>query len=267
MRMSTPPVTKASRIVRCSDGERNRLIISTDTGYPAMRSRNVFKCCCARTVVGTRTITCLPACTALKAARSATSVLPKPTSPQMSRSIGLRPLHVALGLLDRAQLARRLGEGERGLELPLPVGVRREREARLRLAARLDAQELGREVHRRPLHRAAGLLPASGPDPAELGLRAAQADVAADEVRFLERDVERDPVVELDRDHLPQALGRVDLGEAAVDGDPVLQVDDEVALDQLGEIEQLVDLGDRDARAAGGARVAAPACARRSRSR
>src|SRR5213083_2034331 len=39
-------------------------------------------------VVGTRTATCLPACTALKAARNATSVLPYPTSPTSNRSIG-----------------------------------------------------------------------------------------------------------------------------------------------------------------------------------
>ena len=32
--------------------------------------------------------TCLPSCTALNAARMATSVLPKPTSPHTSRSIG-----------------------------------------------------------------------------------------------------------------------------------------------------------------------------------
>ncbi len=32
--------------------------------------------------------TCLPSCTAFIAARIATSVLPKPTSPQISRSIG-----------------------------------------------------------------------------------------------------------------------------------------------------------------------------------
>jgi primosomal protein N' len=39
-------------------------------------------------LVGTSTATCRPPWTDLKAARMATSVLPKPTSPQMSRSIG-----------------------------------------------------------------------------------------------------------------------------------------------------------------------------------
>ena len=38
-------------------------------------------------VVGHNTITCLLSCVALKAARNATSVLPKPTSPQTRRSM------------------------------------------------------------------------------------------------------------------------------------------------------------------------------------
>ncbi len=38
--------------------------------------------------MGARTATCLPSCTALNAARIAISVLPYPTSPQMSRSMG-----------------------------------------------------------------------------------------------------------------------------------------------------------------------------------
>ena len=41
-----------------------------------MRSRNVWPCCSASTVVGTSTATCRPAITALKAARTATSVFP-----------------------------------------------------------------------------------------------------------------------------------------------------------------------------------------------
>ena len=45
-------------------------------------------CWRASSVVGTTTATCLPFIAAMKAARSATSVLPKPTSPQISRSIG-----------------------------------------------------------------------------------------------------------------------------------------------------------------------------------
>ncbi|XQU67722.1 hypothetical protein OJJOAM_000453 [Cupriavidus sp. H18C1] len=59
------------------------------TGQSAKRSDSVWKCCSASSVVGASIATCLPPITATKAARSATSVLPKPTSPQTSRSIGL----------------------------------------------------------------------------------------------------------------------------------------------------------------------------------
>ena len=66
----------------------NRESAATFTGKPANRSENVWWCWRASSVVGTRTATCLPSCTALNAARTATSVLPKPTSPETSRSMG-----------------------------------------------------------------------------------------------------------------------------------------------------------------------------------
>ncbi|MNS89231.1 hypothetical protein D3C72_1232370 [compost metagenome] len=59
------------------------------TGQSAKRSAKVCACCSASRVVGARMATCLPPMTAMNAARSATSVLPKPTSPQTRRSIGL----------------------------------------------------------------------------------------------------------------------------------------------------------------------------------
>ncbi len=42
----------------------------------------------AKMVVGTKTATCFPSTTAFAAARMATSVFPKPTSPQTNLSIG-----------------------------------------------------------------------------------------------------------------------------------------------------------------------------------
>ena len=60
----------------------------------------------ASSVVGTRTATCLPSCTALNAARIATSVLPKPTSPHTRRSIGIVALHVGLHGVDRLRAGR-----------------------------------------------------------------------------------------------------------------------------------------------------------------
>ncbi len=61
----------------------------TTTGKLANRSVNVAKCCCTSKVVGHNTAACLPSCTALNTARTAISVLPYPTSPQISRSIGI----------------------------------------------------------------------------------------------------------------------------------------------------------------------------------
>ena len=77
MRMSTLP---AARLLRGSPSApwrvRKREIISTSTGKCAKRRLKVSKCWKASTVVGASTATCLPSCTALKAARMATSVLP-----------------------------------------------------------------------------------------------------------------------------------------------------------------------------------------------
>ena len=59
------------------------------SGYIENRSEITSKCCLANTIVGARTIACFPAETTQKMARNATSVLPKPTSPQINRSIGV----------------------------------------------------------------------------------------------------------------------------------------------------------------------------------
>ena len=61
---------------------------ATLMGQSAKRSVKFCRCCCANKVVGTRMATCLPVLATTKAARMATSVLPKPTSPQTTRSIG-----------------------------------------------------------------------------------------------------------------------------------------------------------------------------------
>ena len=73
-------------------GLRKRDSSAIFTGHCAKRSLKFSKCCSASSVVGTRIATCLPAATATKAARMATSVLPKPTSPQTRRSMGRPPV-------------------------------------------------------------------------------------------------------------------------------------------------------------------------------
>ena len=86
-RRPCPPAKSASTCLTSSAG-RKRETISTRTGKSRKRSRKVFQCCSARIVVGTSTSTCFPFTATANAARTATSVLPKPTSPQTSRSIG-----------------------------------------------------------------------------------------------------------------------------------------------------------------------------------
>jgi hypothetical protein len=62
---------------------------ATLIGSPSKRAAKVRACWRDSSVVGTTTATWVPDMATQKAARSATSVLPKPTSPQISRSIGL----------------------------------------------------------------------------------------------------------------------------------------------------------------------------------
>ena len=76
IRMSTAPAAVRFRTSLISDLGRNRLTTSIVNGNSAIRCVKLRWCCSARIVVGTSTATCLPASTALNAARMATSVLP-----------------------------------------------------------------------------------------------------------------------------------------------------------------------------------------------
>jgi len=80
----------------------------------------------------------------------------------------------------------------------------------LGFALGVDAQQLGGEVDGGALGGLAGFFPTAGADATELGLRFAEADVSADKVRLLERNVERDVVVELEGDDFADALGGVE---------------------------------------------------------
>ena len=88
MTTSTLPSASPSIVSRDSAASVNRDSPFTTTGNARIRSANVSRCWVASSVVGTSTATCLPSCTALNAARTAISVLPKPTSPEITRSIG-----------------------------------------------------------------------------------------------------------------------------------------------------------------------------------
>ena len=89
MTISTCPFAKSAKILSCCFLLPKRDSDSIRMGQSANRSKKLSSCCPASSVVGTSTATWYPACTAIKAARIATSVLPKPTSPHTSLSMGL----------------------------------------------------------------------------------------------------------------------------------------------------------------------------------
>ncbi len=86
--ISTVPSASPVRVSSASFAPTKRESWRTRTGSPRNRSEKLLKCWRASSVVGAITATCIPDIAVTKVARSATSVLPKPTSPQISRSIG-----------------------------------------------------------------------------------------------------------------------------------------------------------------------------------
>ena len=156
-----------------------------------------------------------------------------PTSPTSSRSIGTRPLHVALDLLGGLALVGGVLVEEARLQLPLPPGVGRKGVARAHRAAGVEVEQLGRHL----LDRLAGLLPRSLPggaaQPVELGRRPvavlAGGAVALQLIEPVERDVEPVAALVLHDRHLDGGLAHHDRLDAAVDPDPVVEMDDVVA--------------------------------------
>ena len=156
--------------------------------------------------------------------------------------------HILLRLLDRAELIGCFLKGEGGFEVPLPGVIGREGVAAPLLPPGVQAEHLGGVVEGGALGSAAGLLPVAAPDFPELRLCLVEPDVARQQVRFVERHMDRHLLGEFDGDHLFAPALNVDLREAPEEADPMLQVDERVAVGQLGEVEQLVDLRDRGPR-------------------
>ena len=88
MTISMVPSLMPTMALATSLADLKRESSTTFTGQSAKRSEKVCACCSASRVVGHKIATCLPLAMAKKAARKATSVLPKPTSPHTRRSIG-----------------------------------------------------------------------------------------------------------------------------------------------------------------------------------
>ena len=88
IRKSTLPFSSPFITSFCFAADTNLESISILTGNASILDFAVLKCCIASTVVGTSSAHCLPSVMHLNAARSATSVFPKPTSPHKRRSMG-----------------------------------------------------------------------------------------------------------------------------------------------------------------------------------
>src|SRR5260363_309807 len=115
------------------------------TGQSAKRSLKVCKCCSASKVVGTSTATCRPSIAAMKAARNATSVLPKPTSANEPVH-WLAALHIVDHGLNRGALVGRFFKTKARGELRVIARGQRERMPLARRAPRVQVQQFRRGI-------------------------------------------------------------------------------------------------------------------------
>ena len=162
-----------------------------------------------------------------KAARSATSVLPKPTSPHTSRSIGLPASRSCSTSRDRAVLVVGFFVGEAVDE----CGVARVGfgdHAGAGGAQRCDLDQLSGDLADPLLHPRLAPLPRFAAKAVERDAFAV-ASVAAQKLDILDRDIELVAARIFERDAIVRHLADRDLGQALVAADAVVGVDDEVA--------------------------------------
>ena len=150
----------------------------------------------------------------------------------------LRFLHVLLRLLDGIELVGGLSVDEGVLELQLPLGVGRVRVGFVDLALCLHAEELRGVVEDRLLCGGLGLFPARAAELVEWRRVLPRADIARDQVRLFERDVEARLIGVFEDEHFLFGIRSIvaHLDESLVARDAVVEVDDQVALAELAEI-------------------------------
>ena len=197
-------------------------------GSPRKRSWKVRVCWRASSVVGAISATCLPFMAATKAARSATSVLPKPTSPQIEAVHRAAGLQVVEGRLDRRHLVVRLLVGEAGGELVVEPGGRRQRRGGARQPRGGGLDQLLRHVADALLQPRLARLPADAAELVEIGGGALRA-VAGQELDVLHRQEQAVVAGVEDLQAIVRRARRLDGAQAGEAADAMVDVHDEIA--------------------------------------
>ena len=180
-----PALTAASSL----RGDQARGLARCVTGKPLKRSVKVAKCWRASSVVGTTTATWKPASAATKAARSATSVLPKPTSPHTSRSMGLPRGEILQHGADAGRLVLGLLVREARDELVERALGRSHHRRLAQLAQRRDLDQLRGDLADALLEARLARLPGDAAQPVELHAALGRA-VARQQLDVLDRQIE-----------------------------------------------------------------------------
>ena len=148
------------------------------------------------------------------------------------RAIGF---HVALGVLDRSELIRRLLEPERRLELTLPGRVRCERVAVGHGSLRVESEQPLGHLAQRGADGLLYALPRRATEAVEPRGASVSAEVLRDEVEALDREVEPVALRVLEQEEVALAVADPHRLQAEVAPEPVVLVDDDVADREIGE--------------------------------
>ena len=164
----------------------------------------------------------------MKAARNATSVLPKPTSPQTSRSIG-RPEDEIVedggngGLLVVGFLVR-----EAGAELVVDAGLDRKPRRFVQLPLGGDLDQFAGDLADAVFHPRLARLPGGRAQPIELGAGLLRA-VARQKLDVLDRQEQLVAAGIMDFEAIVRRAGGFDGAQADEAADAMIDMDDEIA--------------------------------------
>ena len=192
------------------------------------RSLKVLKCWRDSSVVGTTTATCLPFIAAMKAARSATSVLPKPTSPQ------IEAIHRPAG----GEIVEHGGNGgmlvvgllvrKAGAELVVEAGVDRKPRRLVQLPLGGDLDQFAGDLADAVLHPRLARLPGGRAEAVELDAGLLRA-VARQKLDVLDRQEQLVAAGVVDLQAIVRRAGGLDGAQADEAADAVIDMDDEIA--------------------------------------